>query len=129
MPKFCRGGGPGPDRGKMSSTLDQAALPSERMTAYPLSRQEAACHKWAIRMKVQLAKYGVAAVVHTAMHELAELDEKPVFVNTRVRRHGHLHLGRRSGERRNSGQSVLYSSCSYATFGPHAVSMRVRSVG
>ena len=68
----------------MSSTLDQAALPSERMTAYPLSRQEAACHKWAIRMKVQLAKYGVAAVLTTALRELDELDDRARVASEKV---------------------------------------------
>ena len=60
----------------MSSTLDQSALPAERMIAYPLSRQEAACAKCAIRMKVQLSKYGVAYVLATAGLELEELDDK-----------------------------------------------------
>ena len=62
----------------MSSTLDQSALPAERMIAYPLSRQEAACAKWAIRMKVQLSKYGVACVLATAGLELEELDDKVI---------------------------------------------------
>ena len=60
----------------MSSTLEQVALPAERMTAYPLSRREAACNKWAIRMKVLLAKYGCAYVLTTAPLEVEDLDEK-----------------------------------------------------
>ena len=60
----------------MSSTLEQVALPAERMTAYPLSRREAACNKWAIRMKVLLAKYGCAYVLTTAPLEIEDLDEK-----------------------------------------------------
>ena len=60
----------------MSSTLEQVALPAERMTAYPLSRREAACSKWAIRMKVLLAKYGCAYVLTTAPLEVEDLDEK-----------------------------------------------------
>ena len=76
----------------MSSTLDQSALPAERMIAYPLSRQEAACAKWAIRMKVQLSKYGVAYVLASAdgsewadrWPELKQLHSPCVPVNNTV---------------------------------------------
>ena len=100
----------------MSSTLDQAALPSERMTAFPLSRQEAACHKWAIRMKVQLAKYGVAAVLTTALRELDELDDKARVASEKV--YGTLLddkgcLRKQPSLAGNAGRWVLASCCEW----------------
>ena len=66
---------PGFISGDMSSTLDQLSLHEERLAAYPLSRRQAACMRWAVKMKVALAKHGCAYALSTAAYELDELSD------------------------------------------------------
>ena len=70
--------------GNMSSTLDQLSIHEERLVAYPLSRRQAACLRWAAKMKVALSKHGCAHALSTAAYELDELSDSQRVANEKI---------------------------------------------